>query len=230
MRLFRWLGLVFLACVALSAAGCAQQRAPINRVQAFALSKHFFVGANLSDPSDDPEFYMGNRIIDEPYGVGQGFWMFQSTGGLARIKFEIQETVLIARLTYERIQNSDGHGSQTTNNGQVVAEWTIESHFDIIHDYNPQTGEQLNIIVENTTDRPWYQREYFRVDWSTNLVTDAYDFDLLALGAQLDGLQYDPGSYYVEDPSDPNAPVFSEDEGYFDVTTKITARPQTVAT
>ena len=194
------------------------------------MSKHFFVGTSLSDPADDPEFYMGNRIIDEPYGVCQGFWMVQSLGSLARIKWEIQEKVLIARLTYERIQNADHHGTQSTNNGQVVAEFNITSHFDIVRDYNPQTGEQLNVIVENTTDRPWYEREYMRVDWSKNLVTDAYDFDLFAVGAAIDGLKYDPLAYYYQDPSDPNAPVFSDADGYLDVTTKVFATPQTVLT
>jgi hypothetical protein len=230
-RFFRWLGLAALtSLVGAQSIGCAQSRDPINRVQASALDKHFFVGASLSDPSDDPEFYMGNRIIDEPYGLGQGFYMFQSVGALARIKWEIQESMLVARLTYERVQNSDHHGSQTTNNGQIVAEFVIQSHFDIKRDYNPQTGEQLNIVVENTTDRPWYERESFRVDWSKNLVTDAYEFDMFAQGAAIDGLHYDPGSYYVQDPSDPNAPVFSPNEGYFDITTKVTARPQTVDT
>jgi hypothetical protein len=228
---FRWLGLAALAwLVGVLAVGCAQSRDPINRVQASALDKHFFVGASLSDPSDDPEFYMGNRIIDEPYGVGQGFWMFQSVGSLARIKWEIQEDKLAARLTYERIQDSDHHGSQATNSGQVVAMFKIQSHFDIKNDYNPQTGEQLNLIVENTTDRPWYERDHFRVDWSTNLVTDAYDFDLFAEGAALGGIHYDPLSYYVEDPADPDAPVFSPNDGYFDVTTKIFATPQTLTT
>ena len=42
--------------------GCAQERGAINQVQANALSKHFFAGANLSDPSDDPEFYMRNTV------------------------------------------------------------------------------------------------------------------------------------------------------------------------
>ncbi len=227
----RLLGLVTVALVVGNVSvGCAQSRDPINRVQANALDKHFFVGASLSDPSDDPEFYMGNRVVDEPYGVGQGFWLFQSMGSLARIKWEIQEDKLVARLTYERIQNSDHHGSQATSNGQVVAMFKIDSHFDIIRDYNPQTGEQLNIVVENTTDRPWYQRQYFRVDWSTNLVTDAYDYDIFSLGAALDGIHYDPLSYYVQDPSDPDAPVFSPEEGYFDVTTKLFATPQTIRT
>jgi hypothetical protein len=227
-------GLLSLTYAVLSLSiGCAQERAPIDRVQAMALSKHFFVGPNLSDQTDNPEFYMGNRVIDEPYGVGQDFGMIQGIGSFARIKFEIQETVLIARLTYDRIQNTSGgntYGSQSTDSGQVVAEFNISSQFDIIRDYNTQTGEQLNVIVENTTDRPWYEREYFRVDWSQNLVTDAYDFDILADGAALDGIKYDPLSYYIEDPSDPNAPVYSEADGYLDVTTKMFATPQTVDT
>jgi hypothetical protein len=229
--LARWLALLALVGVFYGAAtGCAQSRDPINRVQAEALSKHFFVGSNLSDPSDDPEFYFGTRIVDEPYGVGQDFELFQSIGSLARIKWDIQEDKLIARLTYDRIQDSDHYGSRTTNTGQVVAEFNISSHFDIIRDYNPQTGEQLNVIVENTTDRPWYEREYFRVDWSQNLVTDSWDFDQFAVATGLDGIKFDPLQYYVEDPSDPNAPVFDMQNGYFDVTTKLFATPQMVDT
>lgn len=233
-KFFRAAGLAVLACSVLAISiGCAQQRAPINRVQAMALSKHFFVGPNLSDPSDNPEFYMGHRIVDEPYGVGQDFALMQGVGALTRVKWEIQETVLVARLTYERIQNTSGGnvmGARSIDNGQVVAEFTIQSHFDVQRDYNPQTGEQLNLVVENTTDRPWYEREFFRVDWSKNLVTDAYDFDPLAAAAGFDSIKYDPLSYYIEDPKDPNAPVFSESDGYLDVTTKVFATPQTVDT
>jgi hypothetical protein len=230
-RFIRWVGLLALTCVFYGAAtGCAQSRDPINRVQALALSKHFFVGANLSDPSDDPEYYFGTRVVDEPYGVGQTFELFQSWGSVSRMKWEIQETKLVGRLTYDRIQNSDYYGSKSTNSGQVVAEFAISSHFDIIRDYNPQTGEQLNVIVENTTDRPWYEREYFRVDWSQNLVTDSYDFDPFAIATGLEGVKFDPLQYFVQDPNDPNAPVFDTDHGYFDVTTKLFATPQTVDT
>ncbi len=231
---FRSAGLALLACLVIAiTVGCAQQRAPINRVQAMALSKHFFVGPSLSDTSDDPEFYMSSRIIDEPYGVGQDLALFQALGSFARVRWEIQENVLVGRLTYDRIQNTGGGntwGATKTTNGQVVAEFNIESHFDIIRDYNTQTGEQLNVVVENTTDRPWYEREYFRVDWSQNLVTDAYDFDILAQGSAFNGVKYDPLSYYIQDPSDPNAPVYSEADGYFDVTTKVFATPQTIDT
>ena len=57
-------------------------------------------------------------------------------------------------------------------NGTVIAAYKILSHFDIRRSYNPVTGEDLNINEENTTDRPWYQRDYMRVDWSTNQVAD----------------------------------------------------------
>ena len=209
----RSLGTLAVGAAVFAVSACSQERAPINRVQAMALDKHFFAGPSLSDPSDDPEFYMSNRIIDEPYGVGQGFFLEQSLGSLSRVKWEIQEGVLIARLTYDRVANSDHYGAVTTNNGQVVAEYNITSHFDIIRDYNPQTGEQLNVIVENTTDRPWYEREYFRVDWSKNLVTDAYDFDLFSQAIGYESVKLDPLSYYVQDPSDPNAPVFDMEHG-----------------
>ncbi|MGH7296066.1 MAG: hypothetical protein ACRELB_14080, partial [Polyangiaceae bacterium] len=230
-RYLRWVGLLALGAYLFSAmTGCAESRPPINRVQALALSKHFFVGPSLSDTSDDPEFYFCTRIVDEPYGLGQDFELMQSLGSIARIKWEIQEDKLIARLTYDRIQNSDHYGARTTNSGQVVAEFNITSHFDIIRDYNPQTGEQLNVIVENTTYRPWYQREYFRVDWSQNLVTDSWDFDQFAVATGLDGIKFDPLQYYVQDPNDPNAPTFDTDNGYFDVTTKLFATPQMVNT
>jgi len=229
--LFRWLGLLTIAAYLVCAmTGCEEARAPINRVQPLALDKHFFVGANLSDTSDDPEFYFGTRIIDEPYGVGQDFELFQSIGTLARIKWEIEEDVLIARLTYDRVQNSDYYGAQSTDTGQIVAEFNVTSQFDIIRDYNPQTGEQLNVIVENTTDRPWYQRDYFRVDWSQNLVTDSWDFDQFAVAAGIDGVKLDPLQYTIEDPADPNSPVFDTDNGYFDVTTHLFATPQTIQT
>jgi hypothetical protein len=225
----RWFGLTALAVAVVALSACSQERAPINRIQAMALDKHFFVGPSLSDPADDPEFYMGKRVIDEPYGVGQGIFLYQSLGSISRVKWEIQENVLNARLTYDRIQDSDHYGARSTDNGQLVAQYNISSHFDIIRDYNTQTGEQLNVFVENTTDRPWYEREYFRVDWSKNLVTDAYDFDLLSL-ASLTGVKLDPLQYYVEDPASPDAPVFDTDHGYFDVTNKVFATPQMVDT
>src|SRR5262249_36222697 len=152
---------------------------PINRVGAYALDKSFFVGPSLSDPSDDPEFYASDTVVDVPYGVSTGVFT-GATGALKRIKWEISEKELTARLTYESVQGIDGKGSKTTNTGEVIAAFDIDKHFDIKHDYNPQTGEELNVIVENDTDRLWYQRQYMRVNWSSNKVVSSYSFDPLA--------------------------------------------------
>lgn len=212
--------------VAYASIGCAQERDPRNYVQPNAMDKSFFVGANLRDASDDPEFYMRNTLVDVPYGSGvDGLFTATYAQPLSRMKWEIQENSLYARLTYERIENSDHKGSKRTNDGAVVAMFHIESHFDVKRAYNPTTGEDLNVIEENTTDRPWYERQYMRVDWSQNLITDAYQLDTLSqIGAF--GVSYAPLAYKIEDPTDPNAPLFKPEEGYFDITQKAFATPE----
>lgn len=216
-----------------SVVGCAQERAPINQVQADALAKSFFVGPNLADMSTSPEFYMRGTVIDVGYGAAQD-GLFTSTYAqpVSRIRWEITENYLNARLSYERVQNSDGKGNlvdglvkKTTNDGQIVASYKISSHFDIRRSYNPTTGEELNVVVENGTDRPWYQREYFRVDWSQNLASDSYDFDTLTSLGWIGGIEYEPLAYTVLDPNDPDAPHFDAANGYFDVTVKAFAKP-----
>src|SRR5262252_5962471 len=225
-----------VAAIAAALVGCAQERAPINRVQPDALDKSFFVGADLQSTADDPEFWKRGTVVDVVYGAGQdGLFTSSYAEPLSRIRWEITEDTLNARLSYERITGTDGKGNQydgvqpkATNDGQIVASYHITSHFDIKHDYNPQTGEQLNVIVENTTDRPWYARQYFRVDWSKNLVTDAYDYDSLALLSAYGGIKYEPFAYTVLDPNSPDAPHFDAAAGYFDVTNKAYATPQQI--
>jgi hypothetical protein len=212
---------------------CASERPPINRVQPNALEKTFFVGQSLADPSDNPEFYYRPTIVDVDYGAGQdGLFTASYAQTVARVNFEITEDLLVARLTYERVADSSGNGSPTDNKGQIVAAFKILSHFDIRRSYNPQTGENLNVVEENTSDRPWYDREFMRVDWSQNQVTTAYQLDTLAaLKAYSDNaIEYEPASYYVEDPQNADAPVFSPDDGYFDVTNKVFAKPQMIDT
>src|SRR6185436_4320347 len=94
-----------LGLAAGSTGGCASERAPINRVQADALAKSFFVGADLKSSDDDPEFYTRSTVVDVGYGAMQD-GLFNSSwaqADLSRIKWVIQENLLIARLTYERI-------------------------------------------------------------------------------------------------------------------------------
>jgi hypothetical protein len=129
-------------------------------------------------------------------------------------------------MTHERIENSDHKGSKRTNDGTVVAMFTILTHFDVKRAYNPGTGEDLNIVEENMSDRPWYDRTYMRVDWSQNLVTDGYAVDTLSQIGAFGSVKYSPLAYKVEDPNDPDRPVFEPSEGYFDVTQKVWATPE----
>lgn len=221
---------VLLALVTASLWGCASERPTIDRVQPYALKKTFFVGQDLRDPKDDPEFWTQATLIDVGYGAAQdGLFNSTYTQNLSRIRWQITEDYLFARLAYERVATSDGKGAgKATNDGVIVAAFRIEKHFDIAHDYNPTTGEQLNVRVENTTDRPWYEREYMRVDWSKNENTDAYDFDTLSLLGIFGGVKYEPLAYDITDPKDPHAPVVDEKNGYLDVTNKAFAKPQLV--
>lgn len=216
--------------------GCAEERQPINRVQADALSKSFFLGEDLDDIEDDPEFYYRGTIVDVGYGAGQD-GLFTSTYAqpVSRIKWEITENFLNARLAYERIEGTDSKGvgdpggyKKAANDGQIVASFLIKSHFDIRRDYNPSTGEESNIVIENTSDRPWDDREYMRVDWSRNLITSGYDYDTLSQIGLYGAVLYEPLAYYVNDPDDPDAPHFDTKAGYFDITTKVFATPQLV--
>ncbi|HSQ66449.1 MAG TPA: hypothetical protein VLM85_24670 [Polyangiaceae bacterium] len=205
--------------------GCAEERPAINRVQVGAMDKRFFVNT-IDDPSDDPEFYMRTTVVDVAAGAGsESLFTSSDAQTLVRIRWDITETELLARLTYELVQDTDYKGTRRVPDGQVVAAYAILKQFDIRRDYNPQTGEELNVIVENDTDRPWYQREYVRVDWSKNLVTDAYQLDTLSQIGINDGVKFDPIAYYVSDPNSPDAPVFDTDHGYFDVTNKAYASP-----
>lgn len=210
--------------------GCASERAPINRVQPQAIAKSFLIGANYQDASDNPEFYARTMIIDVPFGAPSDMFAngFNNT---TRIKWEIQENYLIGRASYQRIQGADGKGGNpAVNDGQIAYAFRIESQFDIRRDYNPSTGEDLNIINENTVDRPWMERDYIRVDFSKNLNTSAYDLDSLALTGiiQEGGVSYEPVGYTYTDPTDPNAPQFDLDNGYFDVTDVVLAKPGVV--
>ncbi len=217
-----------LALSVLVLAGCAQERAPINRVQPNALDKSFFVGAKLNDDSDNPEFYARAFVIDgsaQQSDISVGLY-----SGTDRIKWEITEDALIARKSYQIAQGQDAHGVPGPNpvNGTIVAKYKILSHFDIKRAYNPQTGEQLNIVEENTTDRPWQERKYMRVDWSTNEVVDPMWTEMF-FGKIFGSETVEPLTYTVNDPTSEDAPHFEQKDGYFDITNKYYISPEKTA-
>lgn len=202
--------------------GCAQERDPIIRVGSGVVDKKFFVG-NLADSSDDPSFYWRNYVVDGSQSqslVGIGTW-----SGVDRVRWEITENMLFARKAYQWIEGADDKGlAEGDPNGTVVAAYKIDKHFDIRREYNPSTGEELNVIVENSTDRKWQDREYMRVDWSQNLVETPLWTDMF-IGRMFGRIELSPITHYVSDPNHPDAPHFDRDDGYFDVTSKFYIEP-----
>jgi hypothetical protein len=210
-------------------AGCADEREAVNRVQPYALDKTHFIGQDFVDTADDPEFWSQTMIIDVPYGSTHDGLFTSWWAPTVRIRWQITEELLLGRLAYERIENGDHTGlGGPTQDGVIVIAFPIESHFDIVRQYNPTTGEEINVIEENTYDRPWNERRYFRVDWSRSLNTGSYDFDTLAGLGIMGAYDFEPMDYDITDPADPDAPVFDLEHGYFDITSKVLASPQKI--
>ncbi|MBX7098969.1 MAG: zinc-dependent metalloprotease [Myxococcaceae bacterium] len=123
------------------------------------------------------QWYWKQTVVDVPRTspaatIGYG-------SGLEKIRFEIHEDMLVGYRTYERIPGLDPtvdrekskigavvHKDGRPYKGQPVVAYKIQSHFDRQRQYNPATGEQSPVLEENTSDRPWYEREFMRVDWS----------------------------------------------------------------
>ncbi|HIA05010.1 MAG TPA: hypothetical protein EYN66_24445, partial [Myxococcales bacterium] len=54
--------------------------------------------------------------------------------------------------------------------GSPIVAFPISSHFDIVRNYSVATGEKSNVVTENTNDREWWERSYFRVNWGASQV------------------------------------------------------------
>ena len=227
----KWkIGYLGLAAAALAAsvlsAGCADERAPRS-----------FVQPNVIKKTDlDGTWWYIQTVTEAPVTNGTAFQGQSSS--LMKIKFEVQENTLYAKRAIEHVEGSeDGFWKDPKHyKGQVLAAWRVTSQFDIIRDYNSTTGEQTNRIIEST-ERPWNQREFVRVDWSTNLVTDYVGIGLDFFFS--DGQpQVQPISYWVSDPTHPDAlhieraPADDAAEGfkageanYLDITNQVVLTP-----
>ena len=214
--------LVAATAIIVSMVACGSERDAIDRTQPNILTKDMFQG----------EWYFGQTVVDLVAGENPTFTGYQNS--LERVRFDIQEEWLYVRRSYERIKNGDIVASQTTSPddggvymGEIIAAYKIQKHFDIQRAYNSTTGEEHNVVEENAVDRPWYEREYMRVDWSIN---HAKNFNLL-----LEDTHQEPVAYYVQDANDPDFPVIDagefDDDGtmvrapYLDITNVIMATP-----
>jgi hypothetical protein len=171
------------AMAVLSSAGCMQERPAINRVQPNFVDKNDFIPVEYAEltttghtPSEltprmlarEPVFYTQTTIIAKP--THGGFTGMTQYSAADKIRWEVTENFLLARQAWEYVHGApigvDGIARNVQNSGDVVAAYRIESHFDIRREYNTTTGEEMNVIEENSSDRPWFQRRYMRIDWS----------------------------------------------------------------
>lgn len=176
----RWTSALRAAVVGLISAvmmSCAQDVGDIDRTQAGLLNKEIFSG----------DWFMRRTVIEVPYDVGYTFIGEQEEA--VRVRWDIQKEFLIAYRVNPLVEN--------TVDAAPAAVFAISEHVDVIRSYNEATGEQSNVIEENSDDSLWYQRKYVRVDWSKNLATN--------FAFYVDQLEQDPIQYYLDDPTKPDS-------------------------
>lgn len=150
--------LAALAPLALAlSGGCQEQLGDIDRTQPDKVDKSHF----------DGEFYYLQTVVDVPYTAPFTIIGEQQDDPMDRVVWDIQEKYLYARRAREFVI-----GERDGDVGAPLAAFAIDSHFDVQREYDSTTGEQTNVLVENDTDRPWYERAYMRVNWATNYVDD----------------------------------------------------------
>ena len=213
----RWLALVTALLLAPS---CAQDVGDIDRSQPGLLAKSVF----------DGEWFMRRTVVEVPYDVGYTFVGEQEE--VQRIRWNIQEELLIAFRVTPLVEG--------TTDSAPVAVFAIEDHVDLIRSYDAATGEQTNVIEEDTSDRMWFERDYIRVDWSKNLVSN--------FAFTVDGLAQEPVGYFVEDGDDSDRLLLGvreangawtdvqddvelrdlEEAHYIDVVTKVFLQPEEI--
>ncbi|MBN2722690.1 MAG: hypothetical protein JXR95_01320 [Deltaproteobacteria bacterium] len=189
--------------------GCAEERPPRSYVQPHVMAKTDFVG----------QWYYAPTTVDIGYASTVTF-IGETSMDVAIIYWDIQEKNIFARLAYDRIDGAET-GTHEAWEGEIIGAWSI-SHFDIIRDYNASTGEEINVIREST-ERPWYEREFIRIDWTKNLATSWALF--WPQYTKIDSIGFSP-----TDPSDPLYPKYVRNEDneltYIGVTDKVIMAPE----
>lgn len=192
-------------------AGCADVET-IDRTQPNALDKSMFEGI----------WYHRATVVSASPESGETEGITSRT---SKLRWEVTENLLIGYRSYEVIPYAEGLTDDGRDffGGPEVA-YRIESHFDIQRDYNTTTGVESNVIVENTTDRPWNERRYMRVDWSQNVVGTRTGFLIGWANYPTAYLQGNP-QYYVQshEADNPDRPLITKN--YFDVTNVYEIEP-----
>jgi hypothetical protein len=164
--------ILLAALSAMAAFGCAQPEL-VDRTQPNYVKKADLI---------DGQWYIKETVVDMPKTPGAP-GVIGSGGGMEKIRWEVQENLLVGYRTYEVVPGADPRVDPVKSKigdvrfrdgkafkGNPVFAFTITSHFDRQRQYNAATGEVTNVLVEDSSDRPWYQREFMRVDWRNSQV------------------------------------------------------------
>ncbi|PJB36011.1 MAG: hypothetical protein CO108_24460 [Deltaproteobacteria bacterium CG_4_9_14_3_um_filter_63_12] len=206
-----------LALLSAALLGCVQDVSDIDRTQPNKTKKSDLEGI----------WYMLQTVGDVPTTAAVDF--IGDSSEMEKIVWEVQENYLLAYRSYPRLPGSDdmdGNYDYTDPkyHESPVAVYPILSHFDIQRQYDSSTGEQSNVLVENSSDRPWYDREYMRVDWSMNqitnfnLLTEWWWYTPIELGYAIDEESGSPRSIYTERNK-------VDELVYFDVPSRLLVEP-----
>ena len=198
--------------LALLFVSCAEPVEDIDRTQGNLLRKADLAG----------EWFYLQTVVTVP--PTSGVTLVGETSVTERVRWEIQREMVIAYRSYELLPGSTDPSRDTPFDGTEapVAAFAVIDHVDVIRDYNSETGEQSNVIREDFDDRLWHEREWVRVDWSMNLVTN---FDFIAPAAEITSV-----AWFQEAEQAGPEPFYSEagDDGqlaYFDVLGRLVVDP-----
>ncbi len=215
---------VLLAVLVLTTLSCASEVGDIDRTKPDRLRKADFKGI----------WYYATTVTEAPVPSPLTFdGEMAYFPGPTKIIFDIQEDYVVVYPTLELYVNGaeekwhkksirnywdEGKAGEFVEMyvGQPVAAFKIKSHFDVIRQYNSQTGDQSNIIVENTSDRKWFEREYIRVDWSSNVIKDLMF---------ISGTSSSSVDYYVQEYEEDNPDAFEMAENSINFVTKMYLEP-----
>jgi hypothetical protein len=202
----------------------------IDRTQPDKVKKTTFFNAD----GTPAEYYFRQTIIDVPATNGATF--IGEQGDTERVVFGITEELLYAYRAYGFLQNDgeegvidgnqgDGYNRPGTGayHGAPIAAFPIVGHFDVKRAYNPATGEQTNVIVEDYSDRPWYQREYIRVNWAHNVIAD-FRFGAATVAQMATVGRYVPSEDQHLDAENTNRPIITPE--YIDTVTEFDVMPE----
>ncbi len=177
--------LLAVAAMGMVGAGCAEPE-QIDQTQPNLLAKSMFEG----------EFHALDTVVRAPYADANAFAGLQSdlTRGVWEIEekylyfyrtYEFVEGVESQGIksdtdspllddegnpvTYE-VTLEDGTTATATRyifRSSPLRRYSITSHADVRKSYSPLTGEESNVLIEDTSEKFWWERDYIRVNFAS---------------------------------------------------------------